>query len=206
VQTATNAISSLETFVQLSDPTWNLQLEPYASTQWRTSDPAPFNWENTTLRIRIGNEDRFQITVQTTKSGYLYLVNASRDRNDISLKYPIKTDLQAGEVPYLQANIPFTVPRRWAAAGNKGKPEQSILLAIVAEKRIPDLEAFLTGGTKTHNSITGRQIAQAELPCNPSAENGCNCTQSPRKMLDDGEGPGVVRVRYGVARVLLDEY
>jgi hypothetical protein len=205
-QTVTNTVRLLDAFVRLGDPAWHLQLEPYVSTQWRTSDPAPFNWQNTALRIQIGGENRFQITVQTTKPGYFYLVNASNDRNDIALKYPLRSDLQAGEVPYLQANVPFTIPRRWAADGNKGKPEQSTLFAIVAERRIPDLEALLASGSQVADGILGQQLAQAALPCKPSAENGCNCMQSPRKMLDDGEGPGVIRVRYGVARVLLDEY
>jgi hypothetical protein len=205
-QSATSAAGSLEAFVQLSDPTWRLQVEPYVGTAWRASDPAPFNWANTAQRIQIGGADRFQITVQSPRPGYLYLVNASRDRNMFSLKYPLAADLQAGALPYLQANVPLTVPRRWGAAGNNGQPEQNTLFAIVAERRMPDLEALLLRGPQAATGALSQQLAQAAVPCTPAAAAQGACTRSPRKTLDDGEAADAGPVRYGAARVQLDEF
>jgi hypothetical protein len=98
------------------------------------------------------------------------------------------------------------VPRRWGAAGNNGQPEQNTLFAIVAERRMPRLEALLLGGVQPANGALSQQLAQAAVPCTPAAAAQGACARSPKKMLDDGEAPDAGPARFGAARVLLDEF
>lgn len=202
---AANASNTLEALAQNSDPTWRVQVEPYVGQQWREEGRLPFKWANT-QRIKIGSTDRLQVSVQSQRAGYLYLVYASRDSNQFALLYPTeKEDFNS----YLQAKTPLTIEKRWPAEGNNGKPEQDTILAIVSEQPMPELHKHLKGGAKPATSELSQLLASASSKCKSFGDGEDRCARGgSKKALGDGESKGSDRTsgRYGAARVIVNEY
>lgn len=199
-----NASNTLEALAQNSDPTWTVRIEPFVGAQRREEVNQPFKWSGA-QRIKIGGPDRIQVTVQSDRPGYLYLVYASRDSNQFVLLFPFdKKNF------YMQStDTPITIPRRWPAEGNNGKPEQDTILAIVSEQVMPELHQYLQGGAKPASSEITERLAQAATsPCKAFGSGESTCSRVPRKALGSGEDTGgyMPAGRYGAARVIVDEY
>jgi hypothetical protein len=199
-----NASNTLEALAQNSDPTWLVQIEPYVGTQWRNEGRLPFNWA-TSQRIKIGTADRLQVTVQSQRAGYVYLVYASRDSNEFALLYPGEKENFSAPI---QANIPFTIPSRWPATGNGGRPEQDTILAIVSDTPMPALQQYLRGGVKAANSDLSQKLANMGPACKSLGGTEERCARGTKKQLGNTEerGSEAGAGRYGAARVLVDEY
>jgi hypothetical protein len=203
-KTVAIASNTLEALAQNSDPTWQVQAEPYVGQQWRENGRLPYNWSNT-QRIKIGSPDRLQITVQSQRAGYVYLVYASRDSNQFALLYPGESQ---NFTAHIQANNPLTIPSRWPAEGNNGKPEQDTILAIVSEQPMPELHQYLQGGAKAATADLSQKLASATSACKSLGATEERCTRGAKKSLGSGETKGGdgANARYGAARVIVDEY
>ncbi|TXH86982.1 MAG: DUF4384 domain-containing protein [Rhodoferax sp.] len=199
-----SAASTLEALAGNSDPSWQVRAEPYVGQVRREDVSKPFQWANK-ARIRIGSNERLQLSVLTPRDGYLYLVYASRDSNQFALLYP--TDRQDS---FVRANqTPLTIHRRWPAQGNNGAPEQDTILAIVSEQPWPDLHEYLQGASQPATEWLSQRLAQSSsTPCASFGSDSGQCRRSPGKSLGAGEStePPVQGRRYGVAKVLVDEY
>jgi hypothetical protein len=199
-----NASKTLEALALNSDPTWQVQIEPYVSPQWREEGRLPFNWANT-QRLKIGNSDRLQISVQSQKAGYLYLVYASKDSNQFALLYPGEREKFVAPI---QANKPLTIPSRWPAVGNNGRPEQNTILALVSEQPMPELHQHLQGNAKPATVELSQKLTKAAPVCKFLGAPEERCARSPRKMLGSGETKEFDSAigLYGAARVIVEEY
>lgn len=202
--TVANASNTLEALAQNSDPTWQVQIEPYVGQQWREEGRLPFNWGNV-QKLKIGSADRLQITVQSQRAGYLYLVYASRDSNQFALLYPGEKEKFTATI---QANNPFTIPSRWPAEGNNGRPEQDTILAIVSDQLMPELHQYLQGGAKAATADLSQKLASATSACKFLGATEERCARGAKKSLGGGEAKGGdgATGRYGAARVIVDEY
>lgn len=203
-KTIANASNTLEALAQNSDPTWLVQLEPYVGQQWREEGRPPFHWTNT-QRLKIGSPDRLQISVQSQRAGYLYLVYASRDSNQFALLYPGEKEKFTAQI---QANNPFTIPSRWPAEGNNGRPEQDTILAIVSDQPMPELHQYLQAGAKAATADLSQKLASATSACKFLGATEERCVRGAKKSLGSGEAKGAdgANGRYGAARVIVDEY
>lgn len=199
-----SAANTLEALAANSDPGWQVRMEPYVGKIRREDVNAPYQWANST-RIRIGSSERLQVTVNSQRDGFLYLVYASRESNQFALLFP--ADRQDY---FLRANqSPVTINRRWPAEGNSGTPEQDTVLAIVSEQPWPELHQYLQGNSQPATQWLSQRLAQASnSQCTSSGGAAEPCRRSPGKALGAGESTEAQASgrRYGVARVLVDEY
>lgn len=205
-QAPSSAMSTLEALARNGDPSWVTLVEPHVGPVRREDLQQPFRWA-THNEIRIGSADRLQLSVQSNRAGYLYLVHASRESNRFSLLFPANGQ----DVQLAEPGKPLIIPRRWPAVGHNGAPEQDALLVIVSEQPMPDLHRHLhdTAGPATAQIAQQLAAVSTGKPCKllGAGESTACPAGVPRKRLGDGEDTRGVPAppRYGAALVLLDE-
>lgn len=201
-----SAMSTLEALARNGDPSWVILAEPHVGPIRREDVSPPFQW-TTHNQIRIGSTDRLQLSVQSSRAGFLYVVYASRDSNRFSLLFPSNGQDTRLDEP----GKPQIIPRRWPALGNAGAPERDALLVIVSDQPFPELHRHIHEATGPATAHVSQQLASATVgkPCKflgAGEDSGCKAA-SPRKWLGGGEDttrPTAER-RYGAALVLVDE-
>lgn len=203
-----NAYNILEKFTRNSDRDWRVYMEPFVSEVDRASAKVDFNWSIPMARIKIGGVEKLQVSIMSARTGFIYLVYASRDSNQFALLYP-----NDGKDIYLQnTNTPLIIPRRWPAEGNDGKPEQDTIAVIISEHPIPELFKYTQGGFVPATTKLVKQFEQAITPCKSLGGGEDTCRASGEKSLGVGENTNTntnvttYSRRFGVARVLLSEY
>jgi hypothetical protein len=201
-----DAVATLTAIASQSDPSWKVRIEPYVGERRRDQVSQAYQWSDR-QRIRIGSKEHIELTAQSDRSGYLYLLYASRDSNCYELLYPKSV---AAQDNWISANTPYRVPERWPALGNEGKPDQDTILAIVSDQPMPALmDQFKHGGQCNANASVAMNVAAAvTLPCKSLGPGESTCKAGPpRKLLGRGESTAAGdEKRYGAAGVVLDEY